>query len=54
MMESFITLKEHKAHDGEEINQDDSKNEGEDDGPEVPGDRTDDIPQRLLPMYQLN
>ena len=47
-------MQEHEADNGEVIHQDDSENEGEDNGPEVSGDGTYDIPQRLFPMDQLN
>ena len=47
-------MQEHEADDGEEVDEDDCEDEGEEDGANIPGDRADHVPQRLLPEYEVD
>ena len=53
-IECILTLEKHEAHDGEEVDKDDCQDEGEDDGPNIPGDWSDHITQGFLSRDEIN
>lgn len=52
-LQDEVILEEEVAHDGEEVDQDESQHGGQDDGAPVARDALDDVEQRLLPVHQV-